>query len=33
MPPAKSIAGMAAFGFQPPFMRPVAPQTMWVNGM
>ena len=32
MPPAKSIAGMAAFGFQTPLRKPVAPQTMWVSG-
>lgn len=32
VPPAKSIAGMAAAAFQTPFIQLVAPHTMWASG-
>src|SRR4051812_38627592 len=32
VPPAKSIALIAAVAFQTPFIRPVAPQTMCASG-
>jgi len=32
VPPAKSIALIAAFGFQTPFIRPSMPHTMCASG-
>src|SRR4029079_14563734 len=32
VPPAKSMALMAALAFHTPFMKPSMPQTMWANG-
>ncbi len=32
VPPAKSMALMAALAFHTPFMKPSAPHTMWASG-
>src|SRR5450756_3022225 len=32
VPPAKSMALMAAFGFHTPFINPLMPHTMWASG-
>ena len=32
VPPAKSMALIPAPAFHTPFIRPVAPQTMWASG-